>query len=331
MQTQQDSTPIQETQPLVTFIVTCYNLPQKMLGECVESILSLSLRPFEREIIVVDDGSEQSPIEELQRFGDDVVYVRKGNGGVSTARNLGLRTATGRYIQFVDGDDTLIQSTYEHCLDIARYGKADAVMFDFTHKSSDDLAYEDWEPMSGCDMMRQHNIQGAACLCLFSRSILGELCFTPGISYGEDEEFIPQLLLRAERVVRTTAKAYYYRLRETSAIGNKTKEGIMKRLDDNLRVIRSLQQKAATLPTAERIALERRVAQLTMDHIYNTITLTRDSSLLQQRLDTLRSDGLFPLPDRDYTTKYKWFRRLTNSSAGLTLLMNTLPLMTQER
>ena len=262
MQTQQDSTPIQEAQPLVTFIVTCYNLPQKMLGECVESILSLSLRPFEREIIVVDDGSEQSPIEELQRFGDDVVYVRKGNGGVSTARNLGLRTATGRYIQFVDGDDTLIQSTYEHCLDIARYGKADAVMFDFTHKSSDDLAYEDWEPMSGCDMMRQHNIQGAACLCLFSRSILGELCFTPGISYGEDEEFIPQLLLRAERMVRTTAKAYYYRRRETSAIGNKTKEGIMKRLDDNLRVIRSLQQKAAALPTAERIALERRVAQL---------------------------------------------------------------------
>ena len=215
MQTQQDSTPIQETQPLVTFIVTCYNLPQKMLSECIESILSLSLRPFEREIIVVDDGSEQSPIEELQRFGNDIVYVRKGNGGVSTARNLGLRTATGRYIQFVDGDDTLIQSTYEHCLDIVRYGKADAVMFDFTHKSSDDLTYEDWEPMSGCDMMRQHNIQGAACLCLFSRSILGELCFTPGISYGEDEEFIPQLLLRAERVVRTTAKAYYYRLRET--------------------------------------------------------------------------------------------------------------------
>lgn len=331
MQTQQDSTPIQETQPLVTFIVTCYNLPQQMLGECIESILSLSLRPFEREIIVVDDGSEQSPIEGLLRFGDDIVYLRKGNGGVSTARNLGLRTATGRFIQFVDGDDTLIQASYEHCLDIIRYGKADAVMFDFTRKSSDDLAYEDWEPMSGCDLMRQHNIQGASCLCLFSRSILGELCFTPGISYGEDEEFVPQLLLRAERVVRTSAKAYYYRLRETSATGNKTKEGIMKRLDDNLRVIRSLQQKAATLPTAERVALERRVAQLTMDYIYNTITLTRDSSLLQQRLDTLRNDGLFPLPDRDYTTKYKWFRRLTNSSAGLALLMRTLPLMTRER
>ena len=331
MQTQQDSTSIQKAQPLVTFIVTCYNLPVQMLCECIESILSLSLRPTEREVIVVDDGSEKSPLEELMRYGNEVVYLRKNNGGVSTARNMGLRTATGKYIQFVDGDDTLIQPTYEHCLDIARNGQADLVMFDFTHKSSDDLTYEDWKPISGCDMMRQHNIQGAACLCLFNRSIFGELTFTPGISYGEDEEFIPQLLLRAEQVVRTSAKAYFYRLRETSAIGNKTKEGIMKRLDDNLSVIRSLQQKAATLPTAERIALERRVAQLTMDHIYNTITLTRDSNLLHQRLDTLRNDGLFPLPDRDYTTKYKWFRRLTNSSAGLALLMKTLPLMTQER
>jgi glycosyltransferase involved in cell wall biosynthesis len=331
MQTQQDSTSIQKAQPLVTFIVTCYNLPVQMLCECIESILRLSLRPTEREVIVVDDGSEKSPLEELMRYGNEVVYLRKNNGGVSTARNMGLRTATGKYIQFVDGDDTLIQPTYEHCLDIARNGQADLVMFDFTHKSSDNLTYEDWKPISGCDMMRQHNIQGAACLYLFNRSILGELTFTPGISYGEDEEFIPQLLLRAEQVVRTSAKAYFYRLRETSAIGNKTKEGIMKRLDDNLSVIRSLQQKAATLPTAERIALERRVAQLTMDHIYNTITLTRDSSLLHQRLDTLRNDGLFPLPDRNYTTKYKWFRRLTNSNAGLALLMRTLPLMTQER
>ena len=331
MQTQQDSTPIQKAQPLVTFIVTCYNLPAQMLCECIESILSLSLRPFEREIIVVDDGSEKSPIEELMRYGNEVVYLRKSNGGVSTARNLGLLTATGKYIQFVDGDDTLIQATYEHCLDIIRYQKADLVMFDFTHQRGNSLSYDDREPMSGSTMMRLHNIQGAACLCLFSRSILGELTFTPGINYGEDEEFTPQLLLRAEQVVRTSAKAYYYRLRETSATGNKSKENVMRRLDDNLRVIRSLQQTAATLPTEERIAMERRVAQLTMDHIYNIITLTRDSSLLQERLETLRRDGLFPLSDRDYTTKYTWFRRMTNSNAGLALLMKTLPLINKER
>ena len=331
MQTQQDTTPTQVTQPLVTFIVTCHNLPTQMLCECIESILSLSLQRFEREVIVVDDGSDESPVNELLRFGDDVVYLRKANGGVSTARNMGLRTATGQFIQFVDGDDTLIQANYEHCLDIAKVGKTDVIMFDFTHQRNVAPTYNDWEPMSGCSLMRLHNIQGASCLCLFRRSILGELTFTPGVSYGEDEEFTPQLLLRAEQVVRTTAKAYHYRQHEASATADKSREGVLRRLDDNLRVIRSLQQKADTLPTAERLALERRVAQLTMDHIYNTITLTRDSSLLRQRLDTMRADGLFPLPDRNYTTKYKWFRHLTNSNAGLALLMKALPLMDKER
>ena len=331
MQNKQNHTPLQEAQPLVTFIITCYDLPVQMLCECIDSILALSLQPFEREIIVVDDGSPVSPMDGLAHYANDIIYLRKANGGVSTARNTGLRTATGRYIQFIDGDDRLIQATYEHCLDIVRQGRADIVMFDFTRQSSDSTAYEDWEPMNGTELMRLHNLRGASCFCLFRSSILGKLCFTPGISYGEDEEFTPQLLLRADAVVWTTAKAYYYRRREASATGNTTREGIARRLDDNHRVIVSLNDKAATLPTTERLAMERRVAQLTMDYIYNTIVLTRQRSELDKRVEQLRSEGLFPLPDRDYTTKYNWFRRLTNSQAGLALLMKTLPLANKER
>jgi glycosyltransferase involved in cell wall biosynthesis len=329
MQTQQDSTPIQEAQPLVTFIVTCYNLPQKMLGECVESILSLSLRPFEREIIVVDDGSEQSPIEELQRFGDDVVYVRKGNGGVSTARNLGLRTATGRYIQFVDGDDSLLQRAYEHVLDGARYGNSDLIMFNFANKPQAESDYEDVGPMSGQELMRTRNIHGSACCYLFRRNILGELRFTPGI-YHEDEEFTPLLLLRAESVYQTTAAAYFYRKRPESITTAANMRHKLKRLDDLKAVIVRLNQTADTLPTQDRSALQRRVAQLTMDFIYQVMVETRNRQYLDQQLDSLRDLALFPLPDKDYTTKYTWFRRLTNSSAGLSLLMQTLPLLNRE-
>jgi len=48
-------------------------------------------------------------------------------------------------------------------------------------------------------------------------------------------------------------------------------------------------------------------------------------------LEELRQQGLFPLPDRDYTQKYKWFRRMTNSALGRTILLNALPLMKKER
>ena len=133
MQNQQTHTHLQETQPLVTFIVTCYNLPVAMLCECIDSILALSLSPAEREIIVVDDGSESSPMNGLMPYGTDIIYVRQQNQGVSIARNNALRMAHGQFIQFVDGDDYLIREPYECCLDLIRnHPDAEVVMFDFT-------------------------------------------------------------------------------------------------------------------------------------------------------------------------------------------------------
>ena len=128
--------------PLVSFIVTYYNLPIPMLCECINSILALSLRPFEREITIVDDGSEVSPMNGLMQYGDEIIYVRQKNGGLSVARNKGIDMATGQYIQFVDADDHLIQAPYEHCLDIIRYQKdIDMVVFDFTSSHQEQRSF----------------------------------------------------------------------------------------------------------------------------------------------------------------------------------------------
>lgn len=93
--------------PLVSFIVTTFNLPTAYLKECLESITALSLAKSEREIIVVDDGSDISPINELLELREHIVYIRQENQGVSEARNTGIRAAQGKFIQFVDGDDYL--------------------------------------------------------------------------------------------------------------------------------------------------------------------------------------------------------------------------------
>ena len=50
-----------------------------MLCECIDSILALSLRPFEREIIIVDDGSNVSPMNGLMQYGDEIIYIRQKN------------------------------------------------------------------------------------------------------------------------------------------------------------------------------------------------------------------------------------------------------------
>ena len=320
-------------QPLVSFILTDYNLPTELLCECIDSILRLSLQPSEREIIVVDDGSDESPMNDLLRYGDEIIYVRQKNGGVSTARNTGMAMAKGKYIQLVDGDDCLLQTPYDHCLDIVRHHQdADVVVFDFTHHSQEKQStFGAPKKKSGTSMMRTENLRGSACCYLFRQAVRGELSFTPGIEYGEDEEFTPQLLIRAETVYITDAKAYFYRERQTSAVHQQDDERTNKRLADHLTIIKRLNELADRRPYEERLALQRRVAQLTMDHIYNTIMATRSAERLDETLEELRQCALFPLPDKNYSTKYVWFRRMTNSRLGRKLLLTTLPLMRKER
>lgn len=330
MQTKQNHT--QDTsQPFISFIIPAYNVPAEMLRDCIESIRRLSLRPNEREIILVDDGSDTNLLQTVSDLADELIYIRQKNSGVSMARNLGLRMAQGQYIQFIDGDDMLLRAPYEHAVDLVRYGHADMVMFDFTDTDTDSVGYNDYGPMSGTELLHNSNIHGSVWGFLFKRSILGSLRFTPHVAYGEDEEFTPQLLLRAEQVYNTTAKAYYYRMRPASAINRADMRSRLKRLNDAKAVIYSLQHKAATMPTYDRQALRRRVAQLTMDYIYNIIIITQSRHYLDRRLQELRAKGLFPLPDQDYTAKYKWFRRMTNSAIGITMLMRTLPLLNKER
>ena len=318
--------------PLVTFVIAYYQLPVAMLCECIDSILALSLNGSEREIIVVDDGSANSPLAALDKYLGEIVYIRQNHQGLSQARNRGIQAATGRYLQFVDGDDYLLRLPYEHCLELVRNGKPDVVMFDFTSSTDGDAAatYNTDDLHSGTEYLSHHNLQATACCYLFRRAILGELRFTPGI-YHEDEEFTPQLLLRADSVRSTDAQAYYYRQRPQSITTDTDIRKTLQRLADMQGVIGKLDRMADTLPTADRAALQRRVAQLTMDYVYNIIVQTRSRRYLNRKLEELRRQGLFPLPDRDYTQKYKWFRRLTNSSAGLSLLMNVLPLMKRER
>ena len=320
-------------QPLVSFIVTCYNLPVDMLCECIDSILNLNLETAEREIIVVDDGSDVSPMNDLLKYGDDIIYVRQKNGGVSVARNTAMDMAKGQYIQLVDGDDCLLKNPYEYCLDLIRNcSNVDVVMFDFTHKS--DKAPVAFNPpiiKNGPELLRTENIRGAACCCLFRQAVRGKLAFTPGIAYGEDEEFTPQLLIRAESVYITDAQAYFYRERTTSAVHQTDEASIQKRLSDTKEVILHLSRLADISPQSDKIALQRRVAQLTMDYLYNTILLTRSEEKLDETIDDLRKNNLFPLPNHPYSTKYTWFRRLSNSALGRKILLTTLPIMKKER
>ena len=320
MPTQQNHTHTLPEKPLVSFIVTTYNLPSCLLTECLQSILALSLRDQEREIILVDDGSDISPLNELCEYQNQFTYIRQVNQGLSVARNIGLHHATGTYIQFVDADDLLIPFAYEHCLDIIRYRQPEVVLFDVTDKTYKTTTFKTNGPTSGSSYLSNHNIRAAAWGYLFKKSILHGLQFTKGIVH-EDEEFTPQLLLHAETLYTTDAKAYFYRKREGSITNDLSKRSILKRLNDTEEIIYRFQEKIDFLPDMERKAMKRRIAQLSMDYLYNVARYTHSIRYLNKAIDRLTKHGLYPLPNKDYTRNYQLFRTLIQTKTGRRLLI----------
>lgn len=88
---------------LISVVIPTYNRSAQVVA-AVESVLQQTLLPF--EILVVDDGSTDDTAEALSLFKDLIRYLRIPNGGASSARNHGVREASGNWIAFLDSDDT---------------------------------------------------------------------------------------------------------------------------------------------------------------------------------------------------------------------------------
>ncbi|HET8676098.1 MAG TPA: glycosyltransferase [Blastocatellia bacterium] len=89
--------------PLVSVIIPTYNSVQYVVT-AVESVLAQAVKDI--EIIVVDDGSTDDTQSVMREFGASVRYIRQQNSGVAAARNRGIEESRGRYIAFLDADDT---------------------------------------------------------------------------------------------------------------------------------------------------------------------------------------------------------------------------------
>jgi len=74
-----------------------------LLGRAIESVFAQLRRPD--EIVVVDDGSSDHTQDVVEKYGRELVFVRKQNGGVSSARNVGVRKTSSDFVAFLDSDD----------------------------------------------------------------------------------------------------------------------------------------------------------------------------------------------------------------------------------
>ena len=180
--------------------------------------------------------SDELVASQIKNLLDNLLYLRLPGLGSSMARNYGIYLAKGKYIQFIEGDDYLLQPTYEHCLDIVRFHNPDIVTFCFSKDDIGEPSYELPTPISGTEYLNNNTLLGSACSYIFRRAIVGSLLFSPNISFGEDEEFTPQLFLRAERIFKTQTSPYYNRVDKYAPGELENKDKIDIHMDNKLEV-----------------------------------------------------------------------------------------------
>ena len=221
----------------VSFILPIYNV-EKYLGECVESILQQTYRDF--EVVLVDDGSPDNSPALCDAYAEKdsrVRVVHKQNGGLSDARNAGLKIATGDYIIFMDSDDLCLG---EDSLDklvslVKQYPGCSFYGFNCQYYYSDSNTYTKWvkyadevlTPISGSSAMvslvKSGTFPMSACLKVIDRQWLkdNQITFKVG-QIAEDIPWFINLLDKSDKCMFVNEYIYAYR---QNVVGSITASG----------------------------------------------------------------------------------------------------------
>ena len=128
----------------VSIVVPIYKV-EKYLRRCVDSIINQTYRNL--EIILVDDGSPDKCgqiIDEYKEKDSRIISLHKKNGGLSDARNYGMKYVTGEYIFFLDSDDYIKSETIETLINLSLKYQADIVQGGFYYKYENYLLYDEF-------------------------------------------------------------------------------------------------------------------------------------------------------------------------------------------
>ncbi len=210
--------------PLVSIIVPVFNL-EKYISNCLFSLMNQTYHNL--EILCIDDGSTDSSgdvIRELSVEDNRIVYIKKENGGVSSARNLGLDVFKGDFVMFVDGDDYLHPQAIElfvECIEKTGCGIACAGVqgTDATDVSFEKLIDIRFDKVKTDELMFDGNFSGlmSSCSKLYSKKSLKNIYFDENLIYSEDTIFVFDLLMLFNEVAIINKNLYYYFHREGSA------------------------------------------------------------------------------------------------------------------
>ena len=220
----------------ISVIIPVYNV-EDYLDRSIESVVNQTYENL--EIILVDDGSpDNSPkmCDEWAKKDKRIKVIHKENGGVSSARNLGMEKASGKYVAFVDSDDILDKEMYQKLYDSIKNNNSDVAMckYAFTYEDNDDII-----PVNEFNLnklteekifpyligpagsliegkIESPSIMGSIWRALYKKDIIKDLKFE-NLKMCEDLVFIADLFKKSPKISIVDEFLYNYLQRNTSA------------------------------------------------------------------------------------------------------------------
>ena len=225
---------INEENFLISIVIPVYNA-EKYLEQCLNSIKNQTYKNF--EVILVNDGSIDNSESICKAFVESDTrfrYYLKANGGASSARNLGLDNAQGKYITFIDEDDwvdenhleVLINNTKENNSDMAvsSIKKFDNVSrFKFRVYSNQEKYLLNYNKLNREEflvilpkLIHASNSYKIAVSKLFKKELVTDVRFDESIVYGEDLDFFFKIYNKVNSISYVDEVTYIYRLHNES-------------------------------------------------------------------------------------------------------------------
>ena len=212
---------------LVSIIVPIYNA-QKFLKKCINSLLNQTYKNI--EIILVNDGSTDDSLEICEYYAKKdkrIKVMDKVNGGVSSARNIGIEASTGTYICFIDSDDYINKNFVKEAVKIFEKNSVDLVKFNYVKKGKVIkiknkmlLPINEIIPTKGNIIKKYIFLTDnlcTSCANMYKTSVVKSLKFNSDFRIGEDFLFVSQYLNNTESLYVLNKPYYYYKVNANSA------------------------------------------------------------------------------------------------------------------
>ena len=209
----------------VSLIIPMYNV-EKYIEDCLDSVINQNYQHY--EIIIIDDGSTDNSLIKAQKMMENSTQpfsiYQKPNGGLSDARNYGLKKAQGEYVIFIDSDDYVSKELISCSVQAAKKSNADIVCFALEEVTEENkiIRYAPANaslPLGSYKLNEEKNLISSSLpnawnkLIKKSLFIDNDIEFPRGLWY-EDLATCPKLFFFAQKITFIEDALYYYRQRE---------------------------------------------------------------------------------------------------------------------